>query len=74
MWNVLVFSDGSHTSYQQIPVKEEDKPKTGFITDSGLYEYNEMAFGLKNASETFQRFMDNLFAGLKWKLVFSLFR
>ena len=60
-----------HTQgYEQIPVKEEDKSKTAFITDSGLYEYKVMAFGLTNAPATFQRFMDYIFAGLKWKKVF----
>jgi len=43
------------------------KEKTAFSTDSGLYEFNVMPFGLCNAPATFQRFMDATMAGLKWK-------
>jgi hypothetical protein len=42
------------------------KKKTAFIVDSGLYEFNIMPFGLTNAPATFQRYMDMVFAGLKW--------
>ena len=53
--------------YWQIPLASDSKEKTAFITDSGLYEFNFMAFGLCNAPATFQRFMDATLAGLKWK-------
>ncbi|CAB5107645.1 unnamed protein product [Rhizophagus irregularis] len=39
---------------------EEDKEKTAFICSQGLYEYNVMPFGLKNAPGTFQRLMDEI--------------
>ena len=32
--------------------------KTAVITLFGLFEYNVMSFGLKNATQTFQRFID----------------
>ena len=38
-------------------VKEENKPKTAFMTDWGLYECNVIPFVLSNAPETFQRLM-----------------
>jgi hypothetical protein len=53
--------------YWQIPLEEMSKEKTAFSTDSGLYEFNVMPFGLCNAPATFQRFMDATMAGLKWK-------
>ena len=47
--------------YDQIPVREEDRPKTAFITHKGLYVFNVMPFGLCNAAATFQRLMDGIF-------------
>ena len=52
--------------FWQIPMDEEDKNKTAFIVDGGLYEFNVMPFGLTNATATFQRYMDMVLAGLKW--------
>lgn len=53
-------------AYWSIPIKEEDKEKTGFITPIGLYEFNYLPFGLCNAPSTFQRLMDILLSGLQW--------
>ena len=46
------------SAYNQIPVKEEDIPKTAFVTRYGLFEYTTMPFGLCNAPATFQRIME----------------
>jgi len=50
------------SGYWQIPVREEDIPKTAFITHRGLYEWLVVPFGLKTAGNTFQRVMDIILA------------
>lgn len=49
------------SGYNQVPVTEEDRPKTAFCTPFGLFEWNRMPFGLCNAPSTFQRLMQRLF-------------
>jgi len=46
--------------YFQIPLREEDKHKTAFITHRGLFEWNVMPFGVKTASNTFQRMINSI--------------
>jgi hypothetical protein len=42
-------------------MSELDEEKTSFITDRGLYCYNMMPFGLKNAGATYQRLVNRMF-------------
>lgn len=46
--------------YWQIGLSEEAFFKTAFRTDTGLYEFTVMPFGLKGALATFQRLVDDL--------------
>lgn len=62
-----LFSTFDLTSwYFQIPVKEDDKPKTAFVTKYGLYEFTCMPFGLCNYAATFQRVPEITLSGLQW--------
>lgn len=50
------------SAFWQIPLEESSKEKTAFgISGKGLFQFKVMPFGLSNASQTQQRFMDRLF-------------
>ena len=55
------------SGYWQVEMDPTSRPLTAFVTHKGLFECTVMPFGLTNAPATFQRLMDIVLAGLKWK-------
>ena len=51
--------------YWQIPMRDEDKDLTSFVTPDGLFRFKVMPFGMSNAAATFNRMMRVLLKDLK---------
>ena len=60
---MLSFLD-AFSGYHQIPMHPPDAEKTSFIMLHGLYCYNVMPFGLKNAGATYKRLVTKMFRPL----------
>lgn len=48
----------------QVPMTEEDIPKTAITTPFDLSKFTRMPFGQRNAAQTFQRSIDQVTRGL----------
>ena len=57
---LLSFMD-AFSGYNQIKMDEADQEKTSFVTSQGLFCYEVMPFGLKNAGATYQQLVNHMF-------------
>lgn len=53
--SILLYFLDCYLGYHQIALDLADQDKMAFITSFGIYCYNTMTFGLKNASATYQK-------------------
>ena len=52
------------SSYWQVVMDEEDRKKTEFVTQGGLYKFRMMPFGLVNKLGMFERLMKRVLCGI----------
>ena len=57
---LLSFMD-AFSGYNQIRMDKVDQEKTSFVTSQGLFCYEVMPFGLKNAGATYQLLVNHMF-------------
>ena len=55
------------SGYHQVTVADQDKQKTAFSSESKLWQWRVMPFGLCNAPATFERLMEVVLSGLHWQ-------
>ena len=55
----------ANSGFWQIPLDEESKLLTTFITPFGRYAFNQLPFGISSAPEIFQRTMSSILEGLE---------
>ena len=55
----------ANSGFWQIPLSEDSKQLTTFVTPSGRYCFNKLPFGISSAPELFQKRMSHILEGIK---------
>ena len=55
------------SAFWQVPLRKQDREKTGFACELGLFQWKRMPFGLCNVTATFQRLMAQALASVTKK-------
>lgn len=56
------------SGFWQVPLHESTKQKSAFITESGIFQFKRLSFGLRNAPMTFQQLMSKVLRSLNFKI------
>ena len=55
------------SGYWQVPLDQDTKEKSAFVTRGGLWQWKVLPFGFTSAPATFQRLMEKVLKGLQWQ-------
>ncbi|GBP78230.1 hypothetical protein EVAR_55790_1 [Eumeta japonica] len=55
------------SGYWKMVVYEKERLKNAFVTLSGIFEVNVVPYGLRTCQASFQRMMDTILAGIKYR-------
>jgi hypothetical protein len=59
-----------NSAFHQIPLSENSKKFTAFVTPFGIYQYNRLPFGFANSPQVFTRHIDEVLGDLKYSCVY----